>query len=175
MTQRWLLLLLACTYGTGCDASPRAADDMTATRGPAPSRALALRQSSESDSVACVSPWPAQVRLSGVVREEQRYGPPGYGETPTKDERVSVLVMQLAKPIDVCADTTPGDAHPVITGVRVLQLTGKLDPASVRRLAGSTLHVFGTLQRRAWGSDYTDVLIRVDSIPGLVTPAQRSV
>jgi hypothetical protein len=41
-------------------------------------------------------------------------------------------------------------------------------------MTGTTLRVFGTLQRRAWGSDYTDVLIRVDSIPGLQAAPQQT-
>src|SRR5437867_9168181 len=43
----------------------------------------------------CVPLWPARVRLSGVIREEHRLGPPGYGENPERDEKVTIFVLYL--------------------------------------------------------------------------------
>lgn len=168
---RWLLALVLAS----CDTDRRADRDPTvADRGPAPQQAPVPQTQSSTKAASCVSTWPAPVRLTGVVREEPRFGPPGYGETPDKDRKVEILVLHLAQPIDVCADSTTGDAHAAVKGVRALQLTGALDPDRVKRMTGSALRVFGTLQRRAWGSDYTDVLIRVDSIPGLQAAPQQT-
>ena len=126
---------------------------------------------------ACVPPWPTPVHLSGVIGIEQRLGPPGYGETPSRDEQITIFVLYLARPVDVCADTTAADRRPAVHGVRVMQLTGKADPDRLERWAGLPVSVFGTLDRETWGHGFTEVLVRVDSIPSLrrVPPRQRTV
>ena len=43
----------------------------------------------------------AGVRLEGTLTERKEYGPPGYGETPSKDERTTILVLKLSSPISV--------------------------------------------------------------------------
>jgi hypothetical protein len=166
---------LLLVFLLSCDAPSRAGGDTTTVAsGPATRPAPAPQARPSTNIMPCVSTWPTAVRLTGVVRAEQRFGPRGYGETPDKDRKVEILVLHLAQNIDVCADSTRGDAHPAVNGVRELQLTGTLDPDRVKRMTGTTLRVFGTLQRRAWGSDYTDVLIRVDSIPGLQAAPQQT-
>lgn len=121
----------------------------------------------------CTPLWPAQVELRGTVRKEKRFGPPGYGEDSVQDERVTILVLELDRPINVCADTSRDFPRPAVAGVTQVQMTGRLDPERVSRSTGLKLTVYGTLTRRARGSDYTEVLIRVDSIPGLVEVARR--
>jgi hypothetical protein len=37
----------------------------------------------------------AGVRLEGRLIERKVYGPPGYGETPAKDQRSSIFVLKL--------------------------------------------------------------------------------
>jgi len=119
---------------------------------------------------ACVPLWPVPVRLTGVLRAEQRLGPPGYGETPKQDEKISIFVLHLNTAIDVCADRTPDNPQPVLKAVKVLQVTGKLDLDRAKRQIGLQTILFGTLYRRAWGSDFTEVLIRVDSMPRQRSP-----
>jgi hypothetical protein len=102
--------------------------------------------------------------------EQQKFGPPGYGETPARDERVTILILRLEHGIDVCADSTASDPRRVVRDARELQLTGRVDPARLHSYRGKKLTVFGSLYRKAWGTDYTDVLIRVDSIPELRLP-----
>lgn len=41
---------------------------------------------------------PAQtVVLEGVVKSRKEYGPPGYGETPRTDPKVTIFVLRLTK------------------------------------------------------------------------------
>ena len=175
MTGAWPGWLVAPLMYIACSPNASAERDTTAVAGgPAPQQAPAPQATPRTEAASCLSAWPTQVRLAGTVRAEHRFGPPGYGETPDKDRRVEILVLHLAQPIDVCADSTTGDAHAPVRDVREVQLTGTLDPERVKWMTGATLRVFGTLQRRAWGSDYTDVLIRVDSIPGLQVRPQQT-
>lgn len=168
MFRRWCERLLLILVSLACSGGERRSDETTvAARQAESAEGRVPRESIAVPEGPCLPSWPARVRLVGVVREEQRLGPPGYGETPARDQKVKILILRLARPIDVCADSTPRDTHPAVPGVREVQLTGKLNPDHLKRMAGSTLHVVGTLQRRVWGSDYTDVLIRVDSIPDL--------
>lgn len=41
------------------------------------------------------------IRLEGRLTERKVYGPPGYGETPTKDKQTTILVLKLPYPITV--------------------------------------------------------------------------
>src|ERR1700759_2153018 len=41
------------------------------------------------------------IRLEGLLLERKVFGPPGYGETPAKDTRETILVLKLSHPIDV--------------------------------------------------------------------------
>lgn len=120
-----------------------------------------------SPTLRCVPTERSPVQVSGTLIEQQKYGPPGYGETPARDERVMILVLRLERGIDVCGDSTASDPRRVIHDARELQLTGRIDPTRLQSYRGKKLTVFGSLYRKAWGTDYTDVLIRVDSIPEL--------
>lgn len=126
------------------------------------------------DTGDCLPPWPAAVRLSGVVKTETRLGPPGYGETPSRDKKVTIFVLHLSTPVDVCADTTSGVLHPALDRVAAMQLTGRLDPVELKKEDGLRLSVDGTLHRQTWGTDFTEVIVRVDSILGVKVVAPRS-
>ncbi len=41
------------------------------------------------------------IRLEGILTERKVYGPPGYGETPAKDECNTILVLKLPHAINV--------------------------------------------------------------------------
>ena len=115
----------------------------------------------------CVPLWPVPVRLSGTIEKEEKYGAPGYGENPKTDEKLQVYLLKLSVPIDVCADTSSVAPQPSAKGVRFVQLTEHVSEQELRRHLGVSVEVFGTLRRRVWPGDFTDALIRVDSIPAL--------
>lgn len=115
----------------------------------------------------CFPLWPQSIRLSGTLSREIKYGPPGYGEDPKKDIRVEVFTLVLEKPINVCADTSSTAPQPIARDVTRLQLTEHVSKKDLTRNLGLSVDVFGTLRRQVWPSDYTDALIRVDSIPAI--------
>lgn len=117
--------------------------------------------------MACIALWPERLSLRGSVRVESHYGPPGYGETPTQDKRLRIFVLKLPTPIDVCADTSTVAPQAMLQGVAALQLTDDVDTTALKKVMGIQVEVFGTLRHKVLGTDFTDVVIRVDSIPAL--------
>ena len=114
--------------------------------------------------------------LVGTVMQEHRFGPPGYGETPKEDERLTIYLLHLGRPFDVCAvdvhDKPPNTIHHLTT----MELTGKVGADQLARAVGTTLTVFGTLEYQSGSHDFTEVIIRVDSVPELrrVRPPQST-
>src|SRR6478736_2094703 len=47
---------------------------------------------------------PAVSTLTGTLKAEVFYGPPGYGETPKTDKKETAYILHLTKPITVIAD-----------------------------------------------------------------------
>ncbi|HET7632726.1 MAG TPA: hypothetical protein VFK16_10470 [Gemmatimonadaceae bacterium] len=114
----------------------------------------------------CVWPDRGSVQIRGTVRREQRFGPPGYGETPKRDEKLEIFVLHTPKRIRFCGDTAIKHPAPVPELVENFQLTGAVDTTELRRLIGTQQTVFGRFVRQVWGSDFTPILIRVDSLAG---------
>ena len=109
------------------------------------------------------------LRLVGMVMRQQRFGPPGYGETPKEDERITIYLLRLGRPFDVCALDVHANLSDTIHHVIAMELTGKVDPDRLTRAIGRTLTVYGTLDYQSGSHDFTEVIIRVDSIPELRT------
>jgi len=102
--------------------------------------------------------------LTGVLRLEVHLGPPGYGETPARDERDTILVLELPSPIPVCPDFGQ-NSRDSVAHIRRLQLTGRaLDGF---KALGTRVTVYGSLSRAALGSDFLPVGLSADSIPEL--------
>lgn len=116
---------------------------------------------------ACTPVWPEPVVLSGILREETRLGPPGYGETPRIDERIKLLLLELEVPIDVCRDPAIDAPQHIAKGVKVVQLAGAIDPDSPALGRGRPLVVYGQLRRQVMSKDFTEAILEVDSVPAL--------
>jgi hypothetical protein len=112
------------------------------------------------------------VQLSGTIAAEHRFGPPGYGEDPKRDEKRVIFVLKLREPVNVCADTSKVSPAPVARLVKVVQLE-RMDAGVLRRGVGVSVEVFGTLRRNVWPSDYTTAVINIDSIPAFRPRSQR--
>lgn len=134
--------------------------------------ALELPPGQDAPAIRCMSPARGPVRLSGILTQKRKFGPPGYGETPKRDQKLTILILRLTEGLDVCGDTAAGEL-PLIRGVNAIQLTGRVDSVRLKPLIGHELTVYGTLHHKTWGTDFTDILIRVDSIPLEVTPPTR--
>jgi hypothetical protein len=122
------------------------------------------RAAPPAGSTNCIPLWPVPVHLSGVLAAEEHFGPPGYGETPGHDRRVRILIVKLQAPVTVCADTSSVAPQPLLKDAVSMQLTEVTTIPDLERLLGDQVEVYGTLRRRVWGGDYTEALVRVDSI-----------
>lgn len=130
------------------------------------------RRSPRSDTLAdqptCLPLRPAKVWLTGTVRREERFGPPGYGETPRVDEKDTILVLHLQEPISVCPDSVAGREDRERREASVLQLTGSVQRAWSH--LGHKISVHGALFRAELGWHYTDVLMQVDTVSSAPEP-----
>src|SRR5687768_17168845 len=52
---------------------------------------------------------PAVSTLTGTVKAQVFYGPPGYGESPKIDKKETAYILHLSKPITVIADPADED------------------------------------------------------------------
>ncbi len=102
------------------------------------------------------------IRLEGRLTECKVYGPPGYGETPAKDERATILILKLTRGITVepLADAKAKDSANLDTvkGVHEVQLfVDRSQAAEAHKLVGNVVVVVGTLNEAVAPSQYTKV------------------
>jgi hypothetical protein len=161
-----LVSVLCCTAIAACQRAHQPAGREFSSHDLVEDSTKAPNAHQESQA-RCAPLWPTRLILYGVVEESHRLGPPGYGETPEIDEKLTIFLLQLDQPIDVCADTTGGQAGVGVRDVRTLQLTGRLDQGVIKQHLDEPLSVFGTLSPKEWGTDFTDIILHVDSIPAL--------
>ena len=116
----------------------------------------------------CIPVPPGPLRLSGTLAQEQRLGPPGYGESPDKDEHLTIYLLDLREPFMVCALDDRARVSNTVHRIKAMQLNGNVDPGQIR--VGATVTVFGTVEYQEASHDFTEVVVRVDSIPALRPP-----
>ena len=109
------------------------------------------------------------VRLEGTLSERKEYGPPGYGETPSKDERTTILVLKLSNPISVQptanAEANGSASLDPVKDVRELQLyIPKPQVGDARKLLGKVVVAVGTLNEAAAPSQYTKVWLDTQTV-----------
>jgi len=118
---------------------------------------------------AVVGYEPAVVQLTGTVALERHYGPPGYGATPRMDKVLTVPVLVLANPVSVQGNPrNPRSQVQVDTGsfahVSRMQMTAETPGLKLTNLSGEKVTVSGTLFQKAFGENFTDVLVSVRSV-----------
>lgn len=120
---------------------------------------------------------PAVVQLTGTVKLERHYGPPGFGSSPRSDKVQMVSVLVLSAPVNV-AGNPPDPRSRVLTdgtsyqNVSRMQLVFDTPGTSMRGMDGEPVTVTGTLFEKVSGENYTDVLVNVRSL-SLGTPRTR--
>ena len=72
----------------------------------------------------CLTEAPARVAITGELRREVHLGPPGYGETPARDEGDTIVVLVPRVAVPVCVDTSRGGGKSVRWEVDRFQLVG---------------------------------------------------
>ena len=102
------------------------------------------------------------IQLAGTLVERKVYGPPGYGETPAKDERDTILILKLSHPITVeptaNAEATGSASLDTEKHVHEVQLfVDRSRTAEARKLLGKVVVAVGTLNQAAAPSQYTKV------------------
>jgi len=171
--QRRALLLFAAASSLASCRSERLSTMSDSTPAVAPASGLA-RRSADAETRRCTMVGNGVMELSGRLVQEHRAGPPGYGETPDRDEKISVFLLQLTDSLSICGDSVDGESHPALRVTKV-QLTGRIDPKQLTHYLGHTLMLYGTLNRQTRGTDFTPIVMRVDSIPGLRSAPSASV
>jgi hypothetical protein len=131
------------------------------------------RAETKSSEYICDTPG---VKLEGRLSERTFYGPPGFGETPRKDAREKVLILNLAQPITVVpvtdAEAKGSASLDTLGNIRAVQLflfpLSKRDQA--RKLIGKTVVVIGTLNEAVAPSEHLDVSMEVETLNPKQTP-----
>jgi hypothetical protein len=108
------------------------------------------------------------VQLTGTLRTRKVFGPPGYGETPARDQRTTILILKFKH--SVCVDPT-ADAETARSAnldhadnVREMQLFMNESQAAIaRRLNGRAVAVNGTLNESITAGQYTKVWLDAKS------------
>ena len=140
-SRKWLLVALTCLTGAGAQATEQ-------------------RQ-------ICYEP--TVVRLSGVVKIERHYGPPGFGTSPATDRQVSVPVLVLDAPVTVVGNPpNPRDRLQIdgdtFRNVVRMQLVFTTPGTKIGGLEGEHATFTGTLFQKVSGENYTDVLMSVQGV-----------
>lgn len=110
------------------------------------------------------------VQLSGTLTTRTFFGPPGFGETPTKDARERVLILRLPVPITVDPadklDPRKGSCWGAVPHLAAVQLfifpEKKL--ASARKLIGKEVIASGTLREGDAPSEHTKIIMEVRTL-----------
>jgi len=110
----------------------------------------------------------AGVKLCGKLTERAVYGPPGFGETPAKDVREEILILELPHAITVKpmhdARAKNSASLDVEQNVQEVQLfIGRTQTAEARKMVGRKIVVVGTLNEAIAPSQYTKVWMVVKS------------
>jgi hypothetical protein len=135
-------------------------------------RAILFAQQKAPDQGASVSNYQYDVpeaRLEGMLTERKVFGPPGYGETPAKDERTTILVLKLAQAITVepLADAKMKNSPNLDTAknIREVQLfVGRSQITEARKLLGRNVIAVGTLNEAVAPSQYTKVWLDIKAL-----------
>ena len=111
----------------------------------------------------------AGTRLEGTLTERKEYGPPGYGETPSKDEKATILVLKLSNPVSVQptanAAANGSTSLDPVKDVREVQLyIPKPQVADARKLLSKVVVAVGTLNEAAAPSQYTKVWLDTQTV-----------
>lgn len=102
--------------------------------------------------------------LKGKIETVLQYGPPGYGEDPQNDQRLTAYILKLDSPINAVA--LNGDEISFSTQTTEVQLVAFDYLSQLKRAAsrGTTLTLRGELFSAHTGYHIRDVLMNVKSI-----------
>ncbi len=107
---------------------------------------------------------PAVSTLTGILKAQVFYGPPGYGESPKIDKKETAFILNLTKPITVIADPDDEDGlNSTTQNVTKIQLVS-LGKLRLGEYNNKTIKVSGTFFSAISGHHHTDVLLTLKII-----------
>jgi hypothetical protein len=104
----------------------------------------------------CLPYEPEKIVLTGTVRRALAYGPPGFGDTPSRDAKEIFYSLELAAPICVLAGDDQDE--PSERAIRQIQIAFINMPFD-KTLPEQRVRVTGTLFHAVSGHHHTKVLI----------------
>jgi len=117
----------------------------------------------------CLPYSPATVELTGVLKVEDHFGPPNYGEDTTSDARLHILMLHLTRPVVLCPDSL----HTGTDSITKIQL--RVSPSlRSEALIGKRVTASGYIEDQIWGSDFTLVVLWARSLQETARPGQPS-
>jgi hypothetical protein len=129
--------------------------------------------SSAKGQEAKIAYYPSSTVLRGELRKEHRLGPPGFGETPKEDAKVTIIVLVLKKPVTAVPspdkDAKDTSNLNVVSGVSEIQLffegdEGPALKALAEKLIGKTVNVTGTVNEAIAAMDFTKLTMTASKI-----------
>ena len=126
-------------------------------------------------TVKCERLESTDVTLCGTVTTQVRLGAPGYGETPRRDRKGTIIVLHTELPLILCDDSTGDMGSGKFRNLRDVQLTGRV--AGLQSRVPTTVVVRGTLLRAELPWHYTPVVLRVEELlnqPAIKRPTRTA-
>lgn len=107
---------------------------------------------------------PVEVRLEGVVRIDEHFGPPNFGEDPEHDSVLQVPILLLETPIDIMGDTSDDLNRDSFSGVTHVQIIAGDLGLSLLSCGGTRVIAIGTLEVGLLPSQFTRVVLKPRAI-----------
>jgi hypothetical protein len=120
-----------------------------------------------------VKPENQDISLAGTIRLIHGFGPPGYGEDPKHDARVSYWALEVSSPVNVpCTPTKPENAQLECGAAKRLKLffhgleLTKLTDLPAAKWKDHPVLVRGKLYRADTAGEMTPIYMDVSQIQG---------
>ncbi len=114
---------------------------------------------------------PCTVQVSGTLLEEHRFGPPNFGETPTKDEDVRIFVLQLDRAYSLLRDESLLETGGGNKSIDRIQLVGLSYQAKMHGLVSTRVTVRGKLEPAVAPLHFLPFVLEVEAIVPSRQPA----
>ena len=116
-----------------------------------PGASLAQQSATSSNQAALYQYGTPGIQLQGTLIEREAFGPPGYGKTSARDQRMKVLVLRLSRPISVepSVSVSASSTANMAPATNILDVQLYIDPsrrADAQTLVGHAVTVTGTLK-----------------------------
>ncbi len=104
------------------------------------------------------------IRLCGRIRQEMRWGPPGFGETPKLDAKRSVFILRLQRPAAFRHKSDAGQPVDQVLSKVQISLPSSESRLAVRRMTGRAVVLEGPVWSASSEGDVTPVVLQMTSV-----------